>query len=54
MRNLVAQNVLENGVNNPFLYFPTFYTFKAVMEHEDAPLKAAWSNYTYVIHSQRA
>lgn len=46
MRNLVAQNFLENGINNPFLYFPTFYSFKALMEREQAPLSAAWHNYT--------
>jgi hypothetical protein len=45
MRNLVLQNFLENGINNPFLYFPTFYTFQAVLQREEAPLRTAWATY---------
>jgi hypothetical protein len=26
MRNLFAQNFMENGINNPLLYFPIFYS----------------------------
>jgi len=32
LRGLVIQNFIENGINNPLLYFPIFYTLKEYIE----------------------
>lgn len=32
MRNLFLQCAIENGINNPLLYFPTFYVLKEHIE----------------------
>jgi len=32
MRNVLIQNFVENGFNNPILYFPMFYTVKEACE----------------------
>jgi hypothetical protein len=31
MKNVLVQNFVENGINNPLLFFPTFYTLKEIM-----------------------
>jgi hypothetical protein len=33
LRGLLLQTVVENGINNPLLYFPIFYTIKEYLEH---------------------
>jgi len=35
LRGLVIQNFVENGINNPLLYFPIFYTIKEALEGGD-------------------
>ena len=35
LRGLVIQNFVENGINNPLLYFPIFYTIKEFLEGGD-------------------
>jgi len=35
IRGLLIQNFVENGVNNPLLYFPIFYTIKELLEGGD-------------------
>jgi len=35
LRGLVVQNFVENGINNPLLYFPIFYTIKELLEGGD-------------------
>ena len=32
LRGLAIQNFVENGINNPILYFPIFYTLKEFIE----------------------
>ena len=32
LRGLVIQNFVENGINNPILFFPIFYTIKEFIE----------------------
>ena len=32
LRQLAIQVFVENGINNPFLYFPTFYTIKSMLK----------------------
>uniref|UniRef100_A0A6U4KRN7 Uncharacterized protein n=1 Tax=Phaeomonas parva TaxID=124430 RepID=A0A6U4KRN7_9STRA len=48
MRNVLIQNLIENGINNPLLYFPIFYTFKAFLDGEEKPfnagIKTYWAN----------
>ena len=56
LRGLFVQNFVENGINNPLLYFPIFYTLKEFIEggqlengikkyraHMWDDLKAIWS-----------
>jgi hypothetical protein len=31
MKNVLVQNFVENGINNPLLFFPTFYTLKELI-----------------------
>jgi len=35
LRGLLVQNFVENGINNPVLYFPCFYTLKEFVEGGD-------------------
>eukprot|EP00808_Paulinella_micropora_P027953 g67444.t1 len=35
MRNLLIQNFAENGVNNPLIYFPVFYSIQAFLDGEE-------------------
>eukprot|EP00617_Octactis_speculum_P024456 CAMPEP_0185756168 /NCGR_PEP_ID=MMETSP1174-20130828/14605_1 /TAXON_ID=35687 /ORGANISM="Dictyocha speculum, Strain CCMP1381" /LENGTH=82 /DNA_ID=CAMNT_0028435019 /DNA_START=286 /DNA_END=531 /DNA_ORIENTATION=+ len=30
LREVAYQNLIENGINNPLLYFPCFYTIQSV------------------------
>lgn len=32
LRGLLIQNFIENGINNPFLFWPVFYTMKEYIE----------------------
>ena len=32
LRNLAIQNFAENGINNPLLYFPIFYTIQEFLK----------------------
>eukprot|EP00511_Aplanochytrium_stocchinoi_P007611 CAMPEP_0204850590 /NCGR_PEP_ID=MMETSP1347-20130617/8439_1 /ASSEMBLY_ACC=CAM_ASM_000690 /TAXON_ID=215587 /ORGANISM="Aplanochytrium stocchinoi, Strain GSBS06" /LENGTH=231 /DNA_ID=CAMNT_0051993673 /DNA_START=303 /DNA_END=998 /DNA_ORIENTATION=- len=41
-RDLAKQLFLENGINNPVLYFPTFYTLKEMMESNDPDVTRAF------------
>lgn len=46
LRNLAIQNFMENGINNPVLYFPIFYTFKAAMNGSETPFQDAIRKYS--------
>ena len=34
MKNVLWQNFVENGINNPFLFFPCFYSIKEFMHYK--------------------
>lgn len=42
MREVAVQVLIENGINNPFLYFPTFYTIKSMLEMNTYDLTVAF------------
>jgi hypothetical protein len=35
IKGVLLQNFVENGINNPVLYFPCFYTTKALLDGRD-------------------
>ena len=41
LRTLGAQLAIENGINNPLLFFPVFYTLKELIEEGDVDILAA-------------
>ena len=43
LKQLFIQNFVENGINNPILYFPCFYTVKEFVE--GGPLSDGWKKY---------
>lgn len=43
LRGLLIQNFVENGINNPLLFFPIFYTLKEYME--GGPLQDGLTKY---------
>ena len=43
LRGLAIQTFVENGINNPVLYFPIFYTIKEFLE--DGPLEDGIKKY---------
>ena len=43
LKQLLVQNFLENGLNNPILYYPIFYTVKEFIE--GGPLSDGWKKY---------
>ena len=49
LRQLAIQVFVENGINNPFLYFPTFYTIKACSRQIRTILESRY-RWEYVKH----
>ena len=43
IRNVLIQNFMENGINNPILYFPTFYTIQQYLDNK--PLSGGIEKY---------
>ena len=46
LRQLAAQLFVEHGINNPILYFPCFYSFKAYMADHPQPFRAGLQRYS--------
>ena len=42
LKQLAIQVMVENGINNPFLYFPTFYTIKCMLETNTYDLRVTF------------
>lgn len=45
LRSLVVQNFVENGVNNPLLYFPIFYTIQEYLNNDNPSVHNAIDRY---------
>uniref|UniRef100_A0A7R9UFH0 Uncharacterized protein n=1 Tax=Pinguiococcus pyrenoidosus TaxID=172671 RepID=A0A7R9UFH0_9STRA len=50
IRNVLFQNAIENGINNPLLYFPIFYSFKASLEGAENPVRTGLQMYVANAH----
>jgi hypothetical protein len=46
LRQLAVQVFVENGINNPLLFFPIFYSFKAFMGGHPRPVQAGLQRYS--------
>jgi hypothetical protein len=45
LRSLFVQNFVENGINNPFLYFPIFYTIQEFLNNDSPNVRNALDRY---------
>lgn len=51
LKGVLIQNFVENGVNNPLLYFPIFYTIQEFLNHgKDGKVMNALRKYALNAH----
>jgi len=50
IKGLVLQNFVENGINNPVIYFPTFYIIQSFLAGENEIVKTGMNKYFKNFH----